>query len=228
MIKACSALLVGIVAGALGVAGIPPAADAAENCRTRGRTVEANGSVRVFVSVRAQGQVRNYYGCDLARRRARLLGTWESGGQGGVTARFGLAGRKIAFEDVLCGDTTEPCSANVFRMDMRTGRLRLLVQLNGPVEAPPASDLLLTPNNTVVWIRRDGRGPARVTKVGADRQLVVLDPGPDVEPGSLATAGNRIYWTRGGVAQTYDERRRLSRLAPPSISLLWTEKTRGK
>jgi hypothetical protein len=42
-----------------------------------------------------------------------------------------------------------------------------------------------------------------VTKVGPDRRLVVLDPGPGVEPGSLANAGERLFWMRAGAAQTF-------------------------
>jgi hypothetical protein len=209
VVRALFGLLIAIVAGVLGAGGLPPIAVArTEDCRTRGRTVEANGYVRVFVSVRAEGQVRIYYGCDLARRRARELGVRERGA-GGVTAHFGLAGRRIAFESIHCGDPTDPCSGHVWRTDMRTGRVRIVAQMTGPREAPPASDLLLTPDDTVVWIRPDGApgpnglpGPA-VSKVGPDGRLVVLDPGPGVEPGSLATAGNRIYWTRSGAAQTF-------------------------
>jgi hypothetical protein len=198
------ALLVGIVAGVLGAGAVAPLAAARpEDCRTRGRTVAANGQVRVFVSVRAQGQARIYYGCDLARRKARELGVWEDGGEGGVTARFGLAGRRIAFEDILCGDTTDPCSGKVFRVEMRTGRTRIVAQFPGTTSTPPATDLLLTPNDTAVWIRPDGANGPAVSKVGPDGKLVVLDAAAGVEPRSLAVTGNRVYWTRAGVAQTF-------------------------
>ena len=203
---AARVLLSGIVVGALVAGAVPALARARpEDCRTRGRTVEANGSVRVFVSVRAEGQVRTYYACDLSRRRARELGVWEGGGEGGVTARFGLAGRRIAFEDVLCGDYTDPCSGHVFRIDMRTGRLRDVARYPGPPWMVPSTDLLLTPNDTVVWIRpkgqREDAAPA-VSKVGPDGKLIVLDDAPGVDPGSLAATGNRVYWTRAGTPQS--------------------------
>ena len=37
-----------------------------------------------------------------------------------------------------------------------------------------------------------------IVRGGAER---VVDAGPGVEPGSLAVAGQRLYWTRDGVAQ---------------------------
>jgi hypothetical protein len=204
-------LLSGMVAGALGAGAVPALAGGRpQDCRTRGRTVEANGSVRVFVTVRAEGHVRTYYGCDLARRRARELGVWEGGGEGGVTGRFGLAGRRVAFEDVVCGDYTNPCNGNVFRIDMRTGHLRVVASYPGPPWMVASTDLLLTPNDTVVWIRPNGQredaAPA-VSKVGPDDKLVVLDDAPGVDPGSLAATGNRVYWTRAGTPQTKNLRR---------------------
>jgi hypothetical protein len=64
-----------LVAGALVAGGLPALASArTEDCRTRGRTVEASAHVPVFFTVRAEAQVRAYHGCDLARRRARRLG----------------------------------------------------------------------------------------------------------------------------------------------------------
>jgi hypothetical protein len=203
-------VLFGIVAGALGAGGFPPSVVArTEDCRTRGRTVEANGQVRVFVRVTEEGGVRIYYACDLVRRKAHGLGMWERG-QGGLSLHFGLAGRRVVYEDILCDDPTQSCNGNVVLMDVRSGRIRFVAQFPGPQEAPPATDLLLAPNGTVVWIRPDGArganglfGPPVVSKVGPDRQLIVLDPGPGVEAGSLANAGNRFYWTRGGVAQSF-------------------------
>ena len=137
----------------------------------------------------------------MRRRLTRTLGRWDRD-EGGVSPHFGLAGRKLVYEYIQCVDLSMACTGHVDVLDVRTNRRTFVAQFPGPPTAPPASDLLLAPSGTVVWIRPGANGPA-VSKVDAGG-VAVLDPGPDVAAGSLALAGNRFYWTRGGAPQTYD------------------------
>jgi hypothetical protein len=184
-----------IIGAAVLISGGPAAAArGGEDCRTRGRTIVANEQVRVFA--RDHDNLAHVYAaCDLARRRARSLGRWDRG-EGGVGPHFGLAGARVAYDYNECAEDGSPCGGHVDVISARTGVRRFAGQLEGP----PATDLVLAGNGAVVWIRPGANGPA-VTKVDRDG-TVVLDDTPGVEAGSLAIAGARVYWTRGGVAQS--------------------------
>jgi hypothetical protein len=163
-----------------------------DDCRTRGRTVTANSDVRIFV--RGNNVSRVYAACDLRRRVGRPIGRWHRD-EWGVSPLFALNGRTVLNEYLVCPDPTEPCGGHVDTLDVRTGRERYVAQFSA--DTPPASDLVLGARGAVAWIRS-----GVVSKVEDDQPLV-LDAGPGVEAGSLAVAGDRLYWTRAGTSQTH-------------------------
>lgn len=184
---------------ALATSGREPAGAATrQDCRTRGTTITANASVRVFYTARGiAGEWKRYYACWVARRMTRFIGD-QDGWEGGIESKLALAGHTVAYEEIYC-DRDTGCDGEVRTFDVRdsgrdTGHRRI-ARLD-PMY--PASDLVLTPRGTVAWIR-PGSGTHDVVVVGPGRPvLTTLDAGPGVEPGSLAIAGRRVYWTNSG------------------------------
>lgn len=168
----------------------------ASRCDQKATTVTANGYARVTKS-RGIGGGSGYFLC---RDNARTiwLGDYDSEAGGGVTSPR-LAGRWLAWDAVLCSKEG-PCSGGVRLLNVRTGRRR---GLSGPVPFAPGdqishvSALVVTARGSVAWTRRQ-RLPATgydVTARPANAAAVLLEGADTVDPGSLAAAGGRVYWT---------------------------------
>lgn len=182
----------GLLAGApaAAVAEHTPTHTPGPDCLRSGRTVAANEHARVFYVGRPASHVK--YFCLLRNRRVRTLGDYQ-GAFGGVSLVV-LSGQRVAFELFRC--TRESCDAEVAVRNLRTGRLE--TQL--PVGSGAVTDLEILPSGAPAWIV--SRSAERSVETGDAGRVRVLDRGPDIHTRSLARAGSRIYWTRGGEART--------------------------
>ncbi len=195
---AVSIALATVVAVGAGLGVTRPAAGASaktEDCRTRGRTVAANRTTRLFYTGDRVTDARKYYACWIARRRAIFVTANDS--YNGALPSIVLAGQWVAYETSICDDGE--CSGQVFVFDSRAkgdSGLRLVEQFE---RFAAATDLALTDDGTVAWIRRDYEAGTRgVTVVGRGKAPRRLDVGLGIEEGSLALAGRYLYWSNEG------------------------------
>ncbi len=77
---------------------------------------------------------------------------------------------------------------SVASRNLATGKLTHKVDTGGKL-----ADLELRPNGSFAYITSAGQ-VRKVDKTGS----VLLDPGPGVDPQSLAGSGSIVYWTRAG------------------------------
>ncbi len=154
-------------------------------CAKRGVTAAKSPSARVF-EVDRDGD-HTLYGCLRAGGRLRVLATWFSCG-------------------CSVGDENAPDAA------LHAGVFVALTHFPScgpfPCESGPSYSLrnlrsgrAVSPQGTVSQVVA-GRGfyayeDGRVVRVRGGTEEV-LDAGPGIEPGSLAIAGRRLYWTRDG------------------------------
>jgi hypothetical protein len=169
---------------------------ARKGCMNRGTTVVANRYLRVFYVSRPLDNIRSYYACNL-RRNVRRGMTEDIMGDGRRPI-VALARSRVAWEDVICDDKAGTCSGTVLRYDTRRRRTAFVADWD---RQRPATDLVVTRTGAVAWIRAVGAAGTQVAAVDANGQRV-FETSASVEPGSLAVAGRRIYWTSGGEAQT--------------------------
>jgi hypothetical protein len=166
-------------------------------CKTTGKTVVADADGRVYQqrSGRFSGA---YWACLYSTGRAYLLDDEPALGS------VALESRRVAYDVVNC--EIEECAGDYIAVrNLTTGALR---RIDLPSESSPngifLGDLELTGRGTVVYIGRPpevrpGSSPSGVYSFrgGQTRQL-----DDDVDRGSLARQGNRIYWTKNGSPQT--------------------------
>jgi hypothetical protein len=177
---------------------LAPPADAKtkkRHCPTRGRTLAADSRARVW-EVR-RGDELSLYACLRRTGRVRRL-TYGDIDYSSVR----LAAPYVAYDDVEDG------SGGVFefieRVDLRTGREKQVAELGTLFgEGSQLGDLVVARSGAVAWTAVKDENGTSVEKYDADG-AGTLDPGPDVDPGSLAltASGKRVYWTRGGVPQS--------------------------
>jgi hypothetical protein len=174
----------GLVAALAAALIAAPAAQARRpSCLTSGRTLQANGSARLFYV----GDAAEYtlYVCWRPTRRVHAIGALELAPNGAMHPK--LSGRWVAYDEEYCDHGTGTCSGRVLLYSARTGRrVRAATQQSGLADA-----LVLTTGGIAAWTR-DGA----VSKLGPGG-TEQLDPGPG--DGSLALAGTRLYWLRGSV-----------------------------
>lgn len=106
---------------------------------------------------------------------------------------------RLASGHIDCTSREGTCGGFVWLLDVRRNRRRVVAMLD-PTQ--PATDLVLTQNLAVAWIRPGGGGHEVVKSDSAG--LATLDAGAGVEPGSLATVSRRLYWTNAGQPRSYD------------------------
>jgi hypothetical protein len=167
-------------------------------CKTTGKTVVADADGRVYQQ--RSGRLEDFYwACLYSTGRAYLLDSPPA--LGNVV----LESRRVAYDVVIC--KINECGGDYIAVrNLTTGALR---RLRLPSERSPngvvLGDLELTRRGTVVYI---GSPPEVVRPIepgsgvysfrgGQTRQL-----DDDVDLGSLARQGNRIYWTKNGSPQT--------------------------
>ncbi|MCW2992731.1 MAG: hypothetical protein JWQ18_226 [Conexibacter sp.] len=196
----------------------PVAAHAAARCAgSKGSvTLAADAQVRVY-----SGDRRGYRACSKVTGKVTKLGPLSS--TYGLTvvdlSRWRLRGSLLAYARKKGVYKAPPTFVVVVR-DVRTGHT--LRALNA---APPdgsgsalgydsqldlgVRDLALTTDGRVAWIVTNpyakgaflGDAATQVWK--ADRAgVALLDPGPDIAPGSLELTGDALQWLRGGQSQS--------------------------
>lgn len=182
---------------------VPLAVDAAKpvKCSRRGSVTEARDlRARIFRVDNRAAEETYYYGCLYSTGRV-----WELAGSldpsNNYLDHIVLAPPHVAYADV--GVTSQGTGEDVAVVDLRTGK-----HTYGPHFFLPTGlhQLVLTRFGAIVWI---GFGPAGgssyrawVEKLDRDGRTM-LDPGPDINPNSLALTrtGYRVYWSNGGQAR---------------------------
>jgi hypothetical protein len=186
--RPCLAIVLAAVAALIATAP----AEAAKRCEHQGLTVEKSAQVRVFATDHDGDQA--LYACWRADGRRQLLASWFSCdcsvGDGPPPFTELHAGRyvEVGIQE-NCGPYPAPdCGA--VHTTLRDVKTR--------VEVPTESDVT---GAVRLGARRFAYLDGRVVVVRGTAQEV-LDPGPGIDPGSLAAAGQRLYWLRGGVPFT--------------------------
>ena len=191
------------------VAVVPDGAQARGKlrCATSGQTLTANRFARVF---EVDGHTRDTYVCVRKGRRVRKVASTaiddldvrEPYG----ASEFRLAGQFLAYGTYHCGREHGSCDASVHVRNLRTWRHATFVRLPS---GHPLVELVLNGDGKVAWSERIADRPEPPIQyhgaiVTADRSgRRVVDEHPDVDPTSLALTGDRLYWLRGGAAQTF-------------------------
>lgn len=169
-------------------------------CAVRGSTTVAqNAQARVYMrSERGDDSQHLLVGCLLRSGQRVLLASWfscdcsrgdEPDPQAWLRGRIVAVNRWSCPPDPYLGS----CVGSARTVSLRTGeRLR---------EASTGSSLaalVLGPRGAFAYVSSGGT----VAKSDASGETVVLDSAPGVDLGSLAIAGARVYWLRGGAPQT--------------------------
>ena len=115
-----------------------------------------------------------------------------------------MVGPYVAFS--AASVSSQISEVKLFVMDLRTHRRRALAVASfgeAPLEDELLGGFVVTRRGAVAWVRTmsSETGPDS-SRLEADRGAgaEVLDPGPNVENGSLAVtaSGRRLYWTSAG------------------------------
>lgn len=181
------------ICAALAAAGALSGAESATRkaCPTGGRTVLANGTVRVYRKVTTTYD--RVYACLEKTGKVRKL--VDVADDGGGVRLIGLARAHVAFDTASCGSSS--CVGDMRTLDMRSGKLR-----RAPMHGDEsfAKDLVVTDTGAVAWTRgtlaMGSDYEPRIYKLDAGGEGIV-DSGPAVDLDSLATDGARLYWTSG-------------------------------
>jgi hypothetical protein len=176
----------------LALAAPAEAAKPHERCEHQGFTVEKSAHVRVFSTNHDGDQA--LYACWRANGRRQLLATWFSCG-------CSIGDEPAPFTELHAGrylEVTLPANCGPFPAPDCGGSSTSLRDVKTRAEVGTEGDV-----TDVVKLgpRRFAYVDGRVVVVRGTAQEV-LDPGPGIEPGSLAAAGQRLYWLRGGVPFT--------------------------
>lgn len=181
--------------------GVGPAAGKPRriDCLRSGTTLGMSSQVRLF---RIGDNVDHYlYACRLRGRRVRSLGYFLENTEGPDKAT--VAGRYVASDYFVC-DRGDGCTGRVGVDDVRRRRYRV-----APTGPGRIGSLILTDRGIAAWIR-DGAGYGMTPSSPAVRSVQVLladgahrlDEGTDIDVNSLARAGSRLYWLKGGAPRT--------------------------
>jgi hypothetical protein len=161
------------------------------------------------------GTLVSYRGCAYGKKRSFRLGIVGVGSsQGGVlTDKVTLAGAFVAYEPIRTVIGSEADFRVVVR-NLRTGRTVADVPTGFPLQrrphyvgVGPVRAMVLNSNGVVAWIATDELRSEEVTReTGREteyHELYTLNPGErlvasgvDLDPHSLALAGNTLYWTQ--------------------------------
>jgi hypothetical protein len=167
------------------VASAPPAAAATPRatCEFRGlRTVAANQEA---VLLKARW---GYAGCLRSSGRRVLLAEFEGDRPPDVGV---LSGHFAASNGRSCDRYYDTCSGI---LEVRNLRTRHSVALLTGITT--VTDIVLRSNGSAAAIATDAAGTPQVWAIDRLGKRV-LDSGPEVQPGTLALAGGKIYWMRG-------------------------------
>ena len=170
---------------------------AAATCDARGSTTVAlNPRVRVYVSAPRSDTDRHVLvGCLLRGGYKLHLGSWLSCGcsRGDESApQVWLRGAVVAVNQYSCppDPSLGDCVGGAWTLALRSGRT-----LRSATTGSSVAALAIGPRGAFAYVSSGGA----VVKSDASGEDVVLDPGPGIDPGSLAVGGAWVYWTRDGV-----------------------------
>lgn len=167
-------------------------ARAGQGCWSRGTTIVANAEARVY---RIGGAGYRAYVCAARTGETRRLGFFDEYTRGRYN--FAIAGRYVAYIRLVCEARGEGCRGGVRVLNVRTGRIKRIDEGGYTIAVTPRGAVAWTqiapsPNNEISWA---------IVKVDADGRSV-LDGGDDLDPFSLASVRDRVYWTNAGVARS--------------------------
>lgn len=144
----------------------------------------------------------------VGRRRAVVLGAAPFGTTGlvGGVDLVALSGTVAAYETYFEEFAPISVSRRVVVRDLRTGRVLHSASVESPEPAEAnvqTTAIVVKADGAVAWI-------VETPKSAAEFQLHALDSsgsrlvasGSDIAPGSLALAGNTLYWTQGARAMS--------------------------
>lgn len=195
------------------IAQAAPAADADARsvCAAKlGRTLIQNGSGRVYLTARA------VYACPRGARTPYTVGPqWapevSSSGGGGVL-RVALNGRRVAYsweQDQTFGGNY--AGFNVRYIGSRRDGFRRVYdgagRAAGQAADPQARDFVLCAGGQLAFIAGyrsempSGAAAENEVRVPNGRHTVLLDAGPNVQPGTLRVSSGRISWMNNGSAR---------------------------
>jgi hypothetical protein len=214
----------GVLLAGLAVLAAPSPASAKTHgrpwiCRPgHAHLVEADKQAQVYeTGHRYEGvfEAERIVGCVYGSSRQFFVGDTPSGSGsgGGGSSVEQMSGSLVAVGGSSYSTVYESESDWVSVIDLRTGR-RIHESFTGPPEparntgyedygAGPLASLVLRPNGDLAWIA--ATPPSRLTSAGryqvytleaSGRRMIAF--GNDIEPSSLALAGETIYWTQGG------------------------------
>ncbi|MFL5816456.1 MAG: hypothetical protein ACJ76L_02535 [Conexibacter sp.] len=172
----------------------------APTCAAKGSTTVAlNPQARLYVrSQRGDGDQHLLIGCLLRSGRTTQLDSWfscdcsrgdEIGPQVWLRGTVAAINRWGCPPDPLAGGI---CSGSARTFDLRTRRTLRRANTGTSVAA-----LVIGPGGAFAYVSSGGA----VAKSDADGEEV-LDAASGIDPSSLAIAGARVYWTRGGAPQS--------------------------
>jgi len=184
----------GIALLALGAGGTSPALAASQPSCSSGSTLAVSKSARVFEVKRAG--IRRLYGCSNNQRT--YLG--RVGSKDRDTSALAVNGPRVAYVRTFCQEG--PCVKNVLVHDLRKRKPVLsMAAAPGNFDDQKVTDLVLTGSGSVAWITDvNPDAPTARYVVAARKGLplgqppLVLAAGLDIVRGSLALAGNTLYF----------------------------------
>lgn len=180
---------------ALGAGGASPALAASQPSCSSGSTLAVSKSARVF-QVKRAGILR-LYGCSNNKRT--YLG--RVGSKDRDTSVLAVNGPRVAYVRTFCQGG--PCIKNVLVHDLKKRkRVSWMAAAPGNFDDQKVTDLVLTRSGSVAWItdvNPDAPTARYVARKGLppEQPTLVLAAGLDIIRGSLALAGNTLYWTQG-------------------------------
>jgi hypothetical protein len=176
-----------VLAPLLTVAVSDAAAKPRPRCERQGITVEKSPQVRVFATDHDGDQA--LYACWRPDGRRQLLASWFS-------CDCSIGDAPAPFTELHAGryiEVTVPANCGPYPAPGCGGATISLRDVKTRVEVDPAGDVI---DVVKLGARRFAYADGRVVVARGTAQEV-LDPGPGIEPGSLAAAGQRLYWMRG-------------------------------
>jgi hypothetical protein len=157
------------------------------------------------LSIAAEMTPPYIYGCAHGSRRSYRLGRVIEGSAAGSvgTGPFALAGPVVAY-GIEKSFTEGHSFSEVWVRDLSTGKILRKIPDGSPAEPGDVgigetTAIVVKRDGSVAWITRASRqlGGIQVRSVDATGSHL-LAASPEIEPKSLALAGNTLYWTQGG------------------------------
>ena len=176
---------------------LPSAASAAPKKKPRAKPCPSAGiarSLQAVLYIRSSGDDYTIYGCYRKTRKRTAVGGWfscECSIADETQPDTWLTGRQVAVHDHGCSPIEAMnCFGRLTTIDLRSRKVRHRINTGGSL-----GDLLLKANGSLAYL--SGGALTKVDTTGS----TVVDPGPGVDPGSIAANRGRLYWSNGGVAR---------------------------